>query len=406
MSKKGDDERAGSPLERRDARSGSTNRRRFLATAGSAALVGVAGCSGGGTNGESGGTDQVAFGTLPIAAVAEVFVADEMGYFEDRNIELDIQRIQDFGTAVPSLASGDLDVATGSITGGIANAINGGQPIQVIADQTQYWSNQPAANRFWVRDELYSEGMSVTDLPDSFTYAVNSQGGSLDYLLGRLLQRVGLDLDDVTIQQMPFRQMVQSMAEGDIDVCSIPDPIGLQMRSEAGAGQLIYGSQLAPEMQIGVYLAGSQFTEDRSDVARRWLEAYLLGLRDYYEMGGYQDEEVAGIISDAIDVPAGAIRSSVPSLPHKNGRVNADSLMNMQEYYVCRGFADETVAASELITEQPLEAALEEVGELDSAEAEPSVETITEWRGNAPNPWPPVGEMIPPEDFPDPSLCE
>lgn len=385
------------------------SRRRFLASAGGGAAVALAGClgsdddNGGGGNG---GMDEVVFGTIPIAAVGEVFIAEDQGYFEERNIDLTVERMEGFGQAVPRLVSGQYDVASGSVTAGIVNALLDGQPVSVIADQTQYWSNQPSANRFWVREELYSDDMTIDDVPDEFTYATNTQGGSLDYLLGRFLQGAGLTFDAVEIREMPFPQMISAMDQGEIDICSIPDPIGLQMGSEANAGQLLYGSQLAPEMQIGVHLAGESFMDDRPDVARRWLEAYVLGIRDYYEMGGFQNEDVAESIGDAIDLPPEAIRSSVPSLAHKNARPNVDSLMSMQEYYRCRGFTDDTVDESELVRENLLSDALSEVGELDEENARPSVETIDDWRENALNPWPDVGEMIPPANFPAPDLCE
>lgn len=387
-------------VDQQPAVGGATTRRGFLAATGSAAALSVTGCLG------DSGPDEVSFGTIPIAAVAEVFLAEERGYFEDRNIELDMERIEGFGEVVPRLASGDLDVATGSISAGLINAIAGGQPVQVVADQTQYWENQPSANRFWVAEEYYTEGMTIDDLPQEFTYAVNAQGSSIDYLLGKLLQQTDVTFDDVDIVQMPFPQMVSAMAQGDLDVCSIPDPLGLQLPREANAGQLLYGSQLAPRMQIGVYIYGEPFMQERPDVAQRWLEAYLLGVREYYDMGGYQNEEVAGIISDTIEVPVPAIRSSVPSLPQKNGRVNKASLMEMQDYLECRGFLEETVEESEIVNEEFLDGALEEVGELDASAATPSVSTIDEWRENAPNPWPPVGEMLPPKTFPTNSLCE
>lgn len=381
----------------------TTTRRTFLAAGGSTAAIAVAGCLGGDN------PDEVSFGTLPIAAVAEVFIADELGYFEERDIELDTERIEGFGQVVPRLASGDMDVATGSITAGLTNAIAGGQPVRVVADQTQYWEQQPSANRFWVHEDYYTEDMTVDtlseQLPEEFTYAVNVEGGSITYLLGRLLTHTDITFENVEIVEMPFPQMVSAMAEGDIDMCSIPDPAGLQMASEAGAGQLMYGSQLAPRMQIGVYLYGEPFMDERPDVARRWLEAYLLGVREYYEMGGFQDEAVADIISEAIELPAAVIRSSVPSLPHKNGRVNTDSLLSQQAFFECRGFMDETVEASEMVNEQFLEEALENVGELDDEEATPAVSTIDEWRENAPTPWPEVGELLEPETFPDDSQC-
>lgn len=379
----------------------STSRRGFLALSGAATLSSLGGCLG--ELGET--TATVTFGTLPIAAVAEVFIAQDRGFFEDRNIELEIERITGATQAVPELASGDLDVASGSIGAGVYNSIAQGVPVRAVADQTQYWAEQPSGNRFWIREELYSEGMSFSDLPEDPTVAINAEAGSMDYLLGRLLQANDMGWDEVSVTEMPFPDMIAAMGSGEIDACTIPDPLGLQVASETGAGQLLYGSQLAPRMQIAAYFFGEPFMEDREDVAKRWLEAYLLGVREYYDMGGFPNEEVASIISEEIEVPVSAIRASIPSLVHKNGRMNVDSLMRQQEYHACRGYLDATVDADEVVDESLLEAALEEVGRLDEAEATPSVETIDEWSEAAPAPYPPVGEILAPEGFPNDRIC-
>ena len=383
-------------------RTGATSRRGFLAFGGAAVTASLGGCLG--TVGET--TDTVAFGTLPIAAVAEVFVAKDRGFFADRNIEIETERITGATQAVPQLASGDLDVASGSIGAGVFNSIAQDVPVRAVADQTQYWDDQPSGNRFWIREELYEEGMSFSDLPENPTIAINGEATAMDYLVGRLLQLNGMGWDDVTVTEMPFPDMISAMGSGEIDACTIPDPLGLQVAQQTGARQLLYGSQLAPRMQIATYFFGEPFMEDRPDVARRWLEAYLLGIREYYDQGGFPNEEVASIISEEIEVPVPAIQASIPSLVHKNGRINVDSLMRQQEFHACRGYLDETVSADEVVDETLLDAALEEVGRLDESEATPSVDTIHEWSETAPAPYPPVGEIMVPEDFPGEQICE
>jgi ABC-type nitrate/sulfonate/bicarbonate transport system substrate-binding protein len=379
----------------------SSSRREFLALGGAAALSTVGGCLGGAVGS---GPDIVTFGTLPIAAVAEIFVADERGFFEERNIDLEIKRISSAPKATPQLAAGDLDAATGSIGASTFNSVAQDIPLHVVADQTQYWPGQPSANRIWVRDAMYSEGMSLSDVPDDFTIAVHGQGNVDSYIWGRLLQHNDMTWDDVEVTEILYPNMPAAMQEGGIDACSIPDPLGLQLARQTNAKQLLYGSQVAPEMQIGVYLFGGPFVEKRPDVARRWLEAYLLGVREYYEMGGFPDEEVAQIISDAIEIPVPAIRASVPSLPHKNGKVNVESIMNQQTYHACRGLVDEQVEASAVVDETLLGAALDSVGRLD--DPTPSLETIREWGTAAPSNYAPVTDVRSVSSFPSATLCE
>ncbi|MGM0372595.1 MAG: ABC transporter substrate-binding protein [Halobacteriota archaeon] len=382
-------------------RSRGLSRRAYLASAGVATATALGGCLGA----VDSGPDTVTFGTLTIPAVAEILIARDRGYFEDRNIELEVKRIQSAPKATPQLASGDLDVATGSIGASLFNSVAQDIDIRVVADQTQYWPGQPSANRIWARSAAVPDTDSIYDLPEGLTIGLHGSGNVDSYVWGRILELNDMTWDDVSTTEVLYNNMPVTMAEGQIDACSIPDPLGLQVADQADATQLGYASMVAPRMQIGAYLFGGPFAEERPEVATRWVEAYLEGVREYYELGGFPSEEVATIVSDTFDLPKAAIQASIPSLPHKNGHLNADSVENQQAFYACRGNVDETVPIGDVIDETFLESALDTVGRLDDEAARPDVETIEQWGENALSPYPPVGEQRTPSEFPTDSSC-
>lgn len=373
----------------------------MLAATGTAAVGGLAGCSGG----PIGGPDEVTFATLTIPAVAEVLIADERGYFADRDIELSVERIQSAPKATPQLANGTYDVATGSIGASVFNAVAQDVGIRVVADQTQYWPGQPSSNRIWIREGARAGAEDIYDLPDGLTVGLHGAGNVDSYVIARILQLNDMTWADVEKSEVYYTNMPVTMAEGEIDLVAIPDPLGLQIPRRAEATQLGYASMVAPRMQIGAYLFGEPFAEERPDVARRWLEAYLEGVREYYELGGFQSETVAGIVSEAFGLPADVIRRSIPSLPHKNGYLNRESIASQQTYHHCRGTVEETVAVDAVVDESFLEGALEEVGRLDQDTARPDVSTIEAWGEQAPSPYPPVGPQRVPEQFPGADSC-
>ncbi|MEF8882043.1 MAG: ABC transporter substrate-binding protein [Halapricum sp.] len=401
--------------ETRRQRFSKTNRRRFLTVTGVAAASSIGGCLGilGSDSSDSntptsGTTDfetsTVTFGTLTIPAVSEVLIAKEKGYFEERGIDLQIQRIQSAPQATPQLASGNLDAATGSIGASLFNSVAQGVEINVVADQTQYWRGQPSSNKVLIRPEKYTEGMSLSDVSEDFTIALHGPGNVDAYIWGRLLQRNGMTWDDVQTKEILYTNMTAAMNSGEIDAAAIPDPLGLGMIREAGAKRLLYASEVAPEMQIGAYIFGGPFINDRPNVAQRWLEAYLLGVRDYYEMGGFPSDEVASIVNEEFGLPESAVKASIPSLPHKNGQLNTESIMNQQDYHHCRGQVEQKADLSSIVNESLLEGALDEVGRLD--DPKPSIETINEWGQNAPAPYSELETIDPPESFPADSICE
>lgn len=389
-------------VDSQDSDSGRTlSRRRFLAGTGATTVAAVGGCLGT----PSGGPDTVTFGTLTIPAVAEVLIAQDRGYFEDRNIELEIDRIQSAPKATPQLANGDLDVATGSIGSSLFNSVAQGIDINVVADQTQYWRGQPSSNRILFRKGAVEDTDSIYDIPEGLTIGLHGRGNVDSYIFGRILSLNDMTWEDVNPTEVLYTNMPTTMAEGKMDACAIPDPLGLQVLDKAKATRLGYASMVAPEMQIGAYLFGGPFMNERPEIATRWLEAYLEGVREYYEMGGFPSDEVATIINEAFGLPKAAVKASIPSLPHRNGYLNKESVRNQQAYHACRGTVEETVEISNVIDQSYLRTALERVEELDEAEAKPSVETIQQWSKNALAPYPPMGEIREPKGFPGDSMC-
>ena len=381
------------------------SRRDVLAATGTTALASLAGCSGV----IGGSTDTVTFGSLPLATVAPVLIAEEKGFFADRNIELERERIGGVPLATPKLASGDLDVAAGSIGASVFNSIAQDVPIRIVADFAKHYPKMPSAARLWAREGIYSEDATFDDLvatnDGTLTVAHNAKGGSLDYILGRILDISNAGWEDVTVKEIQFSDMIPAMLSNEIDAAIAPDPLGLALASNANAGHVVYASAVLPRFQMAGYFYGGPFMENRSDVAVRWLEALILGIREYYEMGSYPNDEVASLVNEAFDINKQAIKSSVPALPHKNGAVNVDSLARQQEYHSCRGNVEETVSRDKFHDVELRTKALDAVGKLEPDEAEPSPDLLEEWGKAAPRPYHPIGESYPLSNFPNDSVC-
>lgn len=388
------------------------SRRQFLGAAGATAATALGGCLGPALEGASGasGNDVVTFGTLPIATVAPVLIAQEKGYFDERNIKVERERINGVPLATPQLASGDIDVAAGSFGASIANSIAQDVPIRIAADMAQHYPNVPGAARVWAREGIYAEDATFPEIAEAvdgpLTVAHNAEGGSLDYVLGRVLAAHDMTWDDVEVSEIQFSNMVSAMMSGDTDVCIAPDPLGLALANNANAGHVLYASAVAPRMQIAAYFFGGPFIEQRANVAIRWLEGYLKGVREYYEMGSYPNDEVATIVNEAFDINKGAIKSSVPAIPNKNGRVNKDDVLRQQEYHACRGYIDETVSEDKLFETSMLSDALDSVGRVAEDEAAPSPDQVQQWGENAPRPYTPIGEISQLPDFPGDTICQ
>lgn len=379
------------------------SRRGYLKAATSASavtgLTGLSGCLG--ILGDDGGGGTVRMSYVPTSALAPLLLAIEEGYFEERDIEVQLERMPT-SQIYPQLQTGQLDAAHIALSASIFNTIADGINIRMVADVVRTAPNVPALTRIMIHEDLYEEGMTIADLPDNFTWALITDAGVNEYLAARELQVRGMTWDDVEITTMQFPDMIPAMASDSIDVASIAFPLAAQMQQETGAQHYRYFSEPAPELQVAGILFGESILEDRPEVGRGWLEAYVEGIHEYYDRG-YYDDQIISIVNDYLEIPEPALRASPPQLHHKNGRLLTDSIMGQQEFLDCRGYLNDTVDEDEIIDHSLLEEALDNVGRADNPE--PSPGEFDAMVANTQVPFPELQEEYDLSGFPDESIC-
>ncbi|MGQ4557564.1 ABC transporter substrate-binding protein [Halobellus sp. GM3] len=366
-------------------------RRKFIALAhgfgGTAALTALAGCSGGGGNGtateggSSGGTatqtpaetqqqksegemDTVNASILPLLSSIPLYVAQSEGYFEEENIEVNLAKSISGAKETSRLATGQLDLTGGSIGASTLNAINRGIGMRVVADRVKFLPKAPSLLQMQINSSQYQEGMTLADT-EGMVYATNGTANVSTYTLGRVLTAHGLTMDDIELKTMPFPQMISAFEGDSIDAAMNIGALGTQTRSKGLAQHAEYVSRTSPRVQIGNIIMSSAFMNQRPDVAKRWLKAYIKGIRRYYELGPYSDE-VVSTYTEATDSPAVVMKGAPPVYLNRNGLVNEDSLLRQQDFFDCRGKIDSKVKKSEMIDLSLTKEAASEIGEVEN----------------------------------------
>jgi NitT/TauT family transport system substrate-binding protein len=229
-------------------------------------------------------------------------------------------------------------------------------------------SSQPAGYGsvpLLVRTDLYESG-EVTTVADlrGRKVAVNLERSIAEYLLAEALAKVGLTVDDVTLVALPFPDMPAALANGAIDAAILPHPLAAQAVGAKHATVLVAGDLIAENSQLAIISFGPRLLNpDEADVAVRFLAAYLRGIRDLAGDGWQQEENVA-ILSQYTNVPAPAIRGSVPPYFDPNGAINTESVSLSQAYFLQRGYLEyqSPLSVDQVVLTTLLEQALERLG--------------------------------------------
>lgn len=341
------------------------------------------------TQATQGDLETVRIATIVSPADLPMFIAQEEGYFADRGIEVEFSQIVSGAKVTAQLSTGQLDATGASIGASTINAIAGGINLNVVADMTRFLPNLPSSLTFLAREEVYSEGMTLADT-EGLTWAINAEANVTHHHVARALEANGLSFDDITLEAIPFPQMVSALGSGAVDIAQEVGALVAVAKQNAGAKHIEYTMKTSPNSQVAQLTFGAPFVNQRREVAVKFIEAYILGIRDLWDTGPYTDRSVR-LWTKYTDQSEGALKAGVPFWTHRNGGpVNVESLLNQQEFYNCMGFLDESVGRNDIILPEIREEALETVGGVE--EDFPTPADWERYQENTAVPLPPAGE--------------
>jgi NitT/TauT family transport system substrate-binding protein len=313
------------------------------------------------------GTGLVNVGVLGILGDAPFYLARDRGYLAEQGLTAEFQLFDSGARMVPALATGQLDVAPGSPSVGLYNAVSRGVTAKLVADWVSSAPGGPAAF-YTVRKDLIDSG-DVRDLSDlrGRRIAITALGTSVHALAGRALERGGAAPTDADIVEMGFPDMLPGLASGALDVAVLVEPF-VARAEDQGIGVRWHSSEdVVPGQVAASVMYGPSLLEQRPDVGRRFMVAYLKALRDYYGAFVAKDPAVrAQVIPLLIQAtnykdPALYDRIQLHSV-NPDGHINVAALETDYRWYVAQGLIGDIVNLGQLVDGQFVDYALQQVG--------------------------------------------
>jgi NitT/TauT family transport system substrate-binding protein len=284
----------------------------------------------------------VRFGSPQALSDAGVFIGRERGFFREQGLDVDVLTFQSGPDTIPALASGELETAGGSISTALLNAVERGITIKMVADKG---TSRPGFEFSQVavrRDLLGSEVRDIGDLRGR-RIAVASLRSGAEAQVAYTLARGGVDIGEVDLVPLGFPDMIVALGNRAVDAANIIEPAlsaavdrGAAATWEPGSSSAAYG---------GVYQAATLVASGRfaaqTDAARRFLVAYLKGVRVYNDafVKGEGRAEVVRILSanTAVKDPAAYERINMAGLD-PDGRIARESLQLDLDYFRRQGY--------------------------------------------------------------------
>jgi NitT/TauT family transport system substrate-binding protein len=205
--------------------------------------------------------------TLPSEAAAEVFYAQEMGFFANAGVDVDIQVMQNGAAVASAVASNAVDIGWTTPVS-LAIARQKGIPFLAIAPAVLYTSTAPFTALFVAQG---SPIKTASDLHGKVIGA-NGLGTMTEYGPRAWIDKNGGDSSQVKFLELPFSAMVDSLVSGRVDAAEIGEP-ALAVATARNHLLAYPMSAVANEFMFGVWFGSSSWVNAHADLVARFANA-------------------------------------------------------------------------------------------------------------------------------------
>jgi NitT/TauT family transport system substrate-binding protein len=283
-----------------------------------------------------------------ISSVATL-TAIEKGYFKAFGIKVETEDLDTSANVIALLAQNHLQVIEGGISAGYFNALEKNLPITMVMDRV----SSPLGHHLMLRPDLKGQVTRLKDLKGKVV-ASNGQGSVSTYEVGKMLETDGLTIADVDVKVLPFNQMAVAFTNKAIDAAIVIPPFTSQFLDKGFAASFKEPDDLVKPwpLTIAVAMINTDWAKPNRDLLRNYFTAYLHGVRDYcqaYHGGSNRAELIQRLIRTGTETREELLYKYPWPARDPNGRINADSMLDMQAWYRQNKFSSAQLPAERLV---------------------------------------------------------
>ena len=282
----------------------------------------------------------VKVGVVRTLTEAGIYIGQERGYFAEQGIALDLENFDTAAKAVPALSTDQVNISSGVLSAGLFNAIERGVDIKITGPVSRQEADL-SSNVILVRKDLVDSGAvrGYADLRGR-VFAAPTRGSTIEYSVDVALRPVGLTSDDLDWVELGFPDQLPAFANRAIDAGYNTEPTATIAANQGVAVKWRRVGDWSPGMQFTVLMYSALFGTEHNDVARRWMVAYLKGLRDYTDAvkKGIGRQAVFELLARNTTLKDMSLYEQVGwANLDPNGQMNLESLEDQARWYVEKG---------------------------------------------------------------------
>jgi len=294
-------------------------------------------------------------GLAPTTSGSGFYLAKVRGYFKEQGLNVKIAEFGKSGAEIfPLLAADKLQVGGGSLSPGLFNAVHQGIGARVVADKALI-DPKDSHDAILVRKDLVDSGKVKTGKDfKGLKVAMASPGLTNGMSMGlvRFLALHGLTEKDVKIVSIPYPQMVGALQYGQVDAACAIEPF-IAKAVDMGAAVRFHGfEETIPNFQVAVVYYSEGFMKNRPDDARKFMVAYVKGLRDYINAfrHGVDTDRTIDDLSSVLKVKEKSLYRKMRAVGfNPDGYVNKKAMDEGQDFWFNHGYVKVKVPVENVV---------------------------------------------------------
>lgn len=315
--------------------------------------------------GEEKKLEKVTVGSAPALTAAGMFIAKEKGFFEEEGLDVDLSVFKQSTVEIlPLLATNKLDVGACGYSAGILNAFIQDTGVRMVGCFGRHLGGQSHLIVVINKKQCPAE-LTAADIKGK-TFAVPTRGVIQEIITERFLERYGLTLKDVELVNLSYPNTKTAIMNGSVFGSVLIEPYASSLVYDGYAVEIMKASDLRPVFQGGVILYSGDFAENKKDLARKWMVAYLRGVRYFNDfLAGKVDRKE---IYDIMDKYGSSVGDFEAFKRVSFGGINPDGFLDKKsiaediDWYFDRGYITTKPSVDKMVDDEFAEYAVKELG--------------------------------------------
>jgi NitT/TauT family transport system substrate-binding protein len=303
-----------------------------------AALIALAGCGAADApDTRTAAPAKVRVSITPHLSWGPLMIAQAEGFFKQEGLDVEFVSAMRSEESLAALVTGDIDVRPGPLHAGFLSAIAQGAKVKVAAGQGHLAPDGCTYYAIVLRPGLQpSKATPIRKMRAS-------QDGATRYVVSRMLEPHGVDVDAIETIRLPEAVMVMSLERGSIDAVAVSEP-ALTRTSKVGK-LWIRAQDAVPNFQWGVIAFGDRLLNRERETGMKFVRAYNRGVEQYNQ--GKTDRNVAIIAAGTGESPEITREACWPTF-RAGSSIDWESIAQFQRWANAEGLMEHSLSRDQV----------------------------------------------------------